>query len=120
MRPTKVNISKCLTLFFGGIFSHAVLKIPRAGDFRVQVQFGGQYSNFAPRLSTKKIAQDIVDSYENIPVYARIDGIETSDNFYLMEVELYGFKIATQKLEIKDKISYQSEMDLDIKLQVQK
>lgn len=39
---------------------------------------------------------------------------------YLMEVELYGFKIATQKLEIKDKISYQSEMDLDIKLQVTK
>lgn len=75
-------------IFFGGIFSHAVLKIPRAGDFRVQVQFGGQYSNFAPRLSTKKIAQDIVNSYENIPVYARIDGIETSDNFYLMEVEL--------------------------------
>ena len=39
---------------------------------------------------------------------------------YLMEVELYGFKIATQKLEIKDKVSYQSEIDLDIKLQVTK
>lgn len=39
---------------------------------------------------------------------------------YTMDVELFGFKIASRKLEIKDKISYQSEIELDIKLQVQK
>lgn len=39
---------------------------------------------------------------------------------YTMDVELFGFKIATQKLEIKDKISFQSEIELDIKLQIQK
>ncbi|MCD6066392.1 MAG: WD40-like Beta Propeller Repeat [Bacteroidetes bacterium] len=39
---------------------------------------------------------------------------------YTMEVEIYGFIIAKRKLEIKDKISYQSEIELDLKLQVQK
>lgn len=39
---------------------------------------------------------------------------------YTMEVELYGFIIAKRKLEIKDKISYQSEIELDLKLQVQR
>ena len=29
-------------LFFGGAFSHAVLKRPKAGDFRVQEEFGGR------------------------------------------------------------------------------
>src|SRR5690606_11631898 len=29
-------------IFFNGIFSHAVQKKPKAGDFRVQRQFGGQ------------------------------------------------------------------------------
>ena len=35
-------------LFFGGRFSHAVNKRPVAGDFRIQVQFGGLYRAVAP------------------------------------------------------------------------
>lgn len=75
-------------IFFGGVFSHAVKKIPQVGDFRVQIQYGGHYFQFIPRLSTMKIAQDILNAYDELPTYARLDGIETEDYFYLMEVEL--------------------------------
>lgn len=63
--------------------------------------------------------KELVGTYLPNPTTGKYVVILSPGN-YLMEVELFGFKIATQKLEIKDKISYQSEMDMDIKLQVSK
>jgi hypothetical protein len=39
---------------------------------------------------------------------------------YTLVVELFDFKLLTQKLEIMDKISFQSEREFDLKLQIQK
>lgn len=37
---------------------------------------------------------------------------------YILDVELYGFKLKSETLEIKDKVSFKSEIELDLKLQV--
>jgi hypothetical protein len=39
---------------------------------------------------------------------------------YTLVVELFNFRLLTQKLEILDKISFQSEREFDLKLQIQK
>ncbi|HEX7413629.1 MAG TPA: hypothetical protein VF411_06240 [Bacteroidia bacterium] len=39
---------------------------------------------------------------------------------YSLVVELFDFKLLTKKLEILDKASFQSEMEIDLKLQIQK
>ncbi|MGZ3904756.1 MAG: tetratricopeptide repeat protein [Bacteroidia bacterium] len=39
---------------------------------------------------------------------------------YTLVVELFNFKLLTQKLEILDKVSFQSEKEFDLKLQIQK
>ena len=39
---------------------------------------------------------------------------------YTLTVELFEFKLLTKKLEILDKVSFQSEIEFDLKLQVQK
>jgi len=39
---------------------------------------------------------------------------------YTLVVELFNFKLLSQKLEILDKVSYQSEKEFDLKLQIQK
>lgn len=39
---------------------------------------------------------------------------------YALTVELFDFKLLTKKLEILDKVSFQSEMEVDLKLQIQK
>lgn len=39
---------------------------------------------------------------------------------YTLVVELFNFKLLTQKLEIMDKVSFQSEKEFDLKLQIQK
>ncbi|HSF41657.1 MAG TPA: hypothetical protein VLT87_17795 [Thermoanaerobaculia bacterium] len=75
-------------LFFAGEYSHAVLKRPRAGDFRVQTEHGG--STLAQRPSPALVAQ-ARQVLEHIPgpwLYARVDGVEVDGTFLLMELEL--------------------------------
>jgi glutathione synthase/RimK-type ligase-like ATP-grasp enzyme len=74
-------------MYFGGQFSHAVLKQAKQGDFRVQGEFGGTVNPFVPDASIVKQANSIV---EKIPgcVYARVDGLDLKGKFVLMELEL--------------------------------
>lgn len=77
--------------YFGGDYSHAILKSPKAGDFRVQEEHGGQLRSVAPepalRESADAVLQAIVRTQE-LPLYARIDLVRHQDRFLLMEVEL--------------------------------
>lgn len=74
-------------IFFNGSFSHAVLKKPKAGDFRVQKQYGGQYQRVDPSAELLQVAQHIA-TLENDLLYARVDGIIIDNQFHLMELEL--------------------------------
>ncbi len=75
-------------LFFQGKFSHAILKKPKKGDFRVQSQFGGQYQAFEPDATLLATAQNILDTFDSELLYARVDGILKNGQFLLMELEL--------------------------------
>jgi glutathione synthase/RimK-type ligase-like ATP-grasp enzyme len=74
-------------IFFAGAFSHAILKKPQPGDFRVQNDFGGTAHPADPPphvLASATRAVRTVDA----TVYARVDGIVDTDQFRLMELEL--------------------------------
>jgi glutathione synthase/RimK-type ligase-like ATP-grasp enzyme len=77
-------------LFFGGRFSHAVRKRPRAGEFRIQQQFGGLYAPEPdPDPAALELAERVLATVEEELLYARIDlarGAE--DPWLLMEAEL--------------------------------
>jgi len=75
-------------LFFGGKFSHAIQKVPKSGDFRVQKQFGANYLKFKPSNELLILAKNIVEIAGKESVYARIDGVITQNGFLLMEVEM--------------------------------
>ncbi len=75
-------------LFFGGKFSHAVLKKPSAGEFRVQSQFGGNYRAIEASDELITTAQEIISTFGGDLVYARVDGIMSNGKFLLMELEL--------------------------------
>jgi glutathione synthase/RimK-type ligase-like ATP-grasp enzyme len=74
-------------LFFGGEFSHAVLKAPAAGDFRVQNDFGGTSRLSDPPARVLESAARIVHCVDP-SVYARVDGVVEEGQFLLMELEL--------------------------------
>jgi len=76
-------------VFFDKKFSHAVLKRAKAGDFRVQNNFGGTVeTNLKPPQGLTKQAQKIVENVEEDLLYARVDGVEVEGEFCLMELEL--------------------------------
>ena len=72
-------------MFFGGKFSHAVLKKPRAGDFKIQ---GGQLKRVIVPEAIVTQARAILRAVPQPPLYARVDGIIQEGKFVLMALEL--------------------------------
>lgn len=76
-------------LFFGGRFSHAVNKRPVAGDFRIQVQFGGLYRAVTPDAAATALAEQVLAAIGEPLLYARIDmARDDAGQWVLMEAEL--------------------------------
>jgi hypothetical protein len=51
------------------------------------VQFGGHYSAFEPNDALIHQAQQIVNTFPEALLYARVDGIITNNQLQLMEIE---------------------------------
>jgi glutathione synthase/RimK-type ligase-like ATP-grasp enzyme len=76
-------------LFFDGVFSHAVCKRPKAGDYRVQFQFGGTTESAEVRPEWIEGARACITAAPALPVYARVDGVVRDGTFLLMEFEVF-------------------------------
>ena len=74
-------------IFFNKRFSHAVNKKPVDGEFRIQVQFGGKYQLVTPSEILIQKAQEIVNTFSEDLLYARVDGIIIENELHLMEIE---------------------------------
>jgi glutathione synthase/RimK-type ligase-like ATP-grasp enzyme len=75
-------------LHFGGVFSHAVGKVARADDFRVQPQFGSTIGPAAPSDEAMEVAAAVFAALDETPVYARVDLIRHLDgSLRVMELE---------------------------------
>lgn len=74
-------------IFLGGAYSHAALKRPRAGDFRVQLELGGSADPATAPSVVVAAAERVAALIPGRWLYARIDGVVTGRGFMLMEVE---------------------------------
>jgi glutathione synthase/RimK-type ligase-like ATP-grasp enzyme len=75
-------------LFFGGRFSHAVLKRPKPGDFRMQGDHGGSAEAASPPPRLVAAAKRALSRILSPWLYARVDGVESGGQFLLMELEM--------------------------------
>jgi glutathione synthase/RimK-type ligase-like ATP-grasp enzyme len=75
-------------LFYGGEYSHAVVKRPKAGDFRVQPHLGGTHAAAVPPGILVEQARAVVKAVDTDLLYARVDAIERNGRLLLMELEL--------------------------------
>jgi glutathione synthase/RimK-type ligase-like ATP-grasp enzyme len=77
-------------LFFDGRYSHAVLKRPRQGDFRVQREHGGSLEPAEPSRDVIVAAERVLAAVPGAgtPLYARVDGCVVDGALLLMELEL--------------------------------
>ncbi|MEK6478467.1 hypothetical protein WJR50_13070 [Catalinimonas sp. 4WD22] len=75
--------------FFGGNYSHTVLKRPKAQDFRVQEEHGGKIVAVEANEKLLKTAYQVMEAITPQPLYARVDLIkDQQDQYVLIEVEL--------------------------------
>lgn len=75
-------------IYFNGVFSHAVVKRAKAGDFRVQKDFGGQVEAITPSPVMLAFAERVMTQVPRGCLYARVDAVESDRGPLLMELEL--------------------------------
>ncbi len=76
-------------MVFGGKYTHAVKKIAKAGDFRVQDDWGGTVHLYAPSAEEIAFAEQTAKAVEPVPAYARVDIIrDNHGQLAIMELEL--------------------------------
>ncbi|MFI4855311.1 MAG: hypothetical protein ACIAQF_10095 [Phycisphaerales bacterium JB065] len=76
-------------LYFGRAFSHAVQKLPKAGEYRIQAMYGGTDRGHTPNEAELAAAQRVIDAVPGELLYARVDMVRAADGgLILMELEL--------------------------------
>ena len=86
--PEVVERGEVSLVYFGGAFSHAVVKRAKAGDFRVQKDFGGHVDAAAPAPALLSFADAVMTRVPATCLYARVDVVESGRGPLLMELEL--------------------------------
>lgn len=90
--PEVVSDGELSLLFFDHEYSHAVIKRPAVGDYRVQSEFGGTAEHFEPDATLIASAKRVLSAaaelgYADV-AYARVDGVISEGRFLLMELEM--------------------------------
>lgn len=76
-------------MFFGGRFSHAIVKRPKSGDYRVQPHLGGSERPCDPPEGAIALAETALAAAPAKAAYARADIIRDNDgNLAVIELEL--------------------------------
>ena len=89
MMPGILTDGEFSLFFFAGKFSHAIVKRPASGDFRVQEQFGGRESDWDASAEAQALAAAALAAAPAAPVYARIDMVgDATGKLHIMELEL--------------------------------
>lgn len=76
-------------MLFNGRFTHAVRKVPKPGDFRVQDDYGGTVHPHQPSDAQVEFAQRAMAACPSAPAYGRVDLVrDNHGNLAVMELEL--------------------------------
>ncbi len=78
-------------LYFAGTYSHAVIKYPAAGDYRVQTEHGGTATQIVPDVAIVDAADKALAAVAGLghaeQAYVRVDGVMMEGQFRVMELE---------------------------------
>jgi glutathione synthase/RimK-type ligase-like ATP-grasp enzyme len=75
-------------IYFGHVYSHAVRKVPKSGDYRVQSQYGGAVIDHTPTKAEFETAEKALAAAPGRTTYARVDMVDYNGVPTLMELEV--------------------------------
>ncbi len=87
--PAIVEQGELSLIVIDGRFTHAVRKLAKAGEFRVQDDHGGYAVAHTASEVEKRIAEEVVRACPEKLHYARVDVIDVDGLLIVMEVELF-------------------------------
>ncbi|WP_045222547.1 ATP-grasp domain-containing protein [Desulfonatronum thioautotrophicum] len=84
-----VQTGEDTVMVVNGRVTHAVRKVPKAGDFRVQDDHGGTVHHLDPTQEHVELAQRAMAACDPVPSYGRVDMVrDKHGNLVVMELEL--------------------------------
>ena len=88
--PAIVSEGEFSLVYFDGELSHALLKTPKAADFRVQEEHGGLIRAVRADDALRAAGDTVLRALDETPLYARVDLVRSgrADELWLMELEL--------------------------------
>lgn len=75
-------------IYLGGAYSHAILKVPKAGDFRVQEEHGSDVRTVTPEPALRATSDAAIAAVGERLLYGRADLVRHGREFRVMELEL--------------------------------
>ena len=76
-------------IIIDGRYTHAIRKLPKTGDFRVQDDHGGTVHPLQPEKEQIDLAERTMAACPSVPVYGRVDMVKDHEGRWLvMELEL--------------------------------
>ncbi|MGH7467595.1 MAG: ATP-grasp domain-containing protein [Longimicrobiales bacterium] len=87
-QPAIIDEGEWSLIFVAGEPTHSVLKNAVPGDFRVQEEFGGCTRPAVPSAEALELASRAIAAAGSDWLYARVDGVHTTEGFRLMELEM--------------------------------
>jgi len=85
---TVIRSGEISLFYFGGRYSHAIRKVPKPGDFRVQEEHGGILTALMPDPAMRAAGDTAMHALDTAPLYARVDLILWQGTPVLIELEL--------------------------------
>ena len=93
-RPQITTEGEYSVFYFRGVYSHAIQKVPKQGDFRVQEEHGGDIRPYEASRDMKEAAKLVLDATQthleltDPLLYARVDFVRQGRLCELMEIEV--------------------------------
>jgi len=82
-----LDVGESSLIYFGGQFSHAIRKLPAAGDYRVQEHHGGRVVPHVPTDDEFAVAAATLAAAPAATAYARVDLVQVAGSARVMELE---------------------------------
>ena len=87
--PSVLEEGEYSFLYFGGKFSHGLIKRPKKGDYRIQSLYGGTEETYDPSTQERNSARAVLNALDFTPLYARVDLLRGLDGkLKLIELEM--------------------------------
>jgi len=87
--PSVLEEGEYSFLYFGGKFSHGLIKRPKKGDYRIQSLYGGTEETYEPSPKERASARAVLNALDFTPLYVRVDLLRGRDGkLKLIELEM--------------------------------